>query len=554
MGISTQKDSSILVALIVAALLAITGGAWLVLNDNDEVDVAHDLMVQPQIDEHSIQRPAEDHSVAVDKAIQMAELAFQAGQLAEPAEGSAVHFYREVLSLEPSNPRAMTGMKLVASQLTDEAMEQIQKRNYEQAIATLNLLSDIEPESDNVIAVRLSLVEKTRIMYAAMDEAISQRQFERAETLARRLRGFPEVDAARVSAALVAIATARNQPEVVQEVIGDYVEPEMRASSTAVPPAATETTVPMHEQTDNTAVAEPMEAAANVRADESGSATRQMKRAEPGTNPGVDAMVSVDSQRESTGVGVTGDTALMGDAALEVGEDAPAMELADRAGTSDGQAVPNELVSPETVALAESRVAQMLAIATERVAELKLMHPESDSAYHYYQQALILDPGNTEAKRGLRSLVQTLTANALHQGETGKWQEAEALLTEADRIAYAESLVTETRSEIKTMRLAAEQDKFVNISQFLVKKSVTPKYPRRAVSRSVEGWVTLEFVVDANGETRDIKVVDSSRQYASQFSKAAIQAVEQWQFKPRMFEGQAISQRSKTTVQFKLTD
>ena len=83
---------------------------------------------------------------------------------------------------------------------------------------------------------------------------------------------------------------------------------------------------------------------------------------------------------------------------------------------------------------------------------------------------------------------------------------------------------------------------------------MSPKYPKRAVTRSIEGWVKVEFTVAEDGNTRDLQVVESSKRLTKQFTIAAIKAVEQWQFEPRVLDGQVIAQRSETTVQFKLAD
>jgi len=67
--------------------------------------------------------------------------------------------------------------------------------------------------------------------------------------------------------------------------------------------------------------------------------------------------------------------------------------------------------------------------------------------------------------------------------------------------------------------------------------SVAPAYPRRMATRGVEGWVLLEFSVDQLGRVQNPQVIDA--QPASGFSKAAIDAVLRYKYKPKVFDGKA---------------
>lgn len=53
--------------------------------------------------------------------------------------------------------------------------------------------------------------------------------------------------------------------------------------------------------------------------------------------------------------------------------------------------------------------------------------------------------------------------------------------------------------------------------------------------RGMEGYVTLELSIDANGEPKNIKIVESSN---SIFNKSALKAISSSKFKPVIINGQ----------------
>ena len=73
--------------------------------------------------------------------------------------------------------------------------------------------------------------------------------------------------------------------------------------------------------------------------------------------------------------------------------------------------------------------------------------------------------------------------------------------------------------------------------EYLPIVKVQPVYPRRALSRGVEGYVIVEFTVTKQGTTKDIRVVESS---SGMFDNAAIKAASKFKYKPRVVDGQPI--------------
>lgn len=67
---------------------------------------------------------------------------------------------------------------------------------------------------------------------------------------------------------------------------------------------------------------------------------------------------------------------------------------------------------------------------------------------------------------------------------------------------------------------------------------VQPIYPRRALSRGIEGYVVLEFTVTKNGSVRDPVVIEANPERV--FDQAAIQAALKFKYKPRIVDGEPV--------------
>jgi TonB family protein len=69
---------------------------------------------------------------------------------------------------------------------------------------------------------------------------------------------------------------------------------------------------------------------------------------------------------------------------------------------------------------------------------------------------------------------------------------------------------------------------------------VSPTYPENAAKTNTEGYVVLQFDITETGATDNITVVESSPEGV--FDKSASSALKQWQYKPRVQNGQALRQ------------
>ncbi len=73
--------------------------------------------------------------------------------------------------------------------------------------------------------------------------------------------------------------------------------------------------------------------------------------------------------------------------------------------------------------------------------------------------------------------------------------------------------------------------------EYLPIVKVAPVYPRRALSRGIEGYVIVEFTVSKQGTVKDPKVIEAEP--ADIFNQAAVDAAMKFKYKPRVVNGEA---------------
>ena len=81
-----------------------------------------------------------------------------------------------------------------------------------------------------------------------------------------------------------------------------------------------------------------------------------------------------------------------------------------------------------------------------------------------------------------------------------------------------------------------------------LENNIEIKYPKIMQSRNVEGKSIAEFIVNEDGSTSQISIVES---LGPAFDYEMISAIKKMHFEPAEFEGNPISVKYKLPVQFK---
>jgi len=86
------------------------------------------------------------------------------------------------------------------------------------------------------------------------------------------------------------------------------------------------------------------------------------------------------------------------------------------------------------------------------------------------------------------------------------------------------------------------------LAETLLSDRVEPEYPDAARRAHIQGSVTLETLISANGKVQQVTPVSGSPELAD----AAVNAVRQWHYKPFTVDGKKVPIRTQVTVNFML--
>ena len=130
----------------------------------------------------------------------------------------------------------------------------------------------------------------------------------------------------------------------------------------------------------------------------------------------------------------------------------------------------------------EARVQALLASARRALDDLRLTRPETDSAMFFYDQVLVIEPDNAEARRGHRLVADRyaeLARGALARGDTSR---ARALVSRGLSVDAGNSELLALRGELDTDRGAERQASAAPANGEI--RGETPKQ----LYRRIQGW------------------------------------------------------------------
>ncbi len=81
-------------------------------------------------------------------------------------------------------------------------------------------------------------------------------------------------------------------------------------------------------------------------------------------------------------------------------------------------------------------------------------------------------------------------------------------------------------------------------------KRIPPVYPVHAKQQKIQGYVTIQFIVNTQGAVEDVTVIESNP--SGIFDQSVITCVYKWLFKPGAVNGEVVNTLAQTTVNFEL--
>jgi TonB family protein len=448
---------------------------------------------------------------ALESLLSRADRALAAGALIAPAGENAADLYREVLRQSPRDPRALNGLEHVIDSLLAGAETQLQGHHLDAAQQLVEQARRINPAHPRVAFVAAQIdAQRERVVLGKAQRAAAGGNVAGAlaalDDAAHGTRPSTLVDEARTELAQqqldarVADYLSRARAALQQGRLIEPAEDNARSyvqSARALAPANAQ-----------------VQQATQDLISRLESEARQALSARNADQVDVWAAAAADSGADPARV-----AALHADAQQLRGA-ARAEEVTHLALAFNHSLEQGQVLEPATGSAKFYLARLEQADASGRATEL------ARSAYG----TRLLD----EARNTLR---------ARDFAGTRRW------LEEARAAGAAAADVGELDAALRAAQDEAQQaTSVVNESTLTRSRYVPPQFPPAALERGIDGWVDLQFLVDADGSVSDLAVVGA--QPVGIFEQAALEAVRHWRYQPVVRDGHAASQRARVRVRF----
>ena len=458
----------------------------------------------------------------VDLLIERAQQAMLDRHYLDPAEGSALALYRSALVLDPSRGEASQGLQRLAEILFAKVQSALDERKFDAALQALETARSINPGDSRLAAFdeRLAAL-RTELGPAQIQAALNAQNFDRATQLideaarARMLTGAKlnqlrdEVRRRREqfdSGRLVALIGARLQQDKLLDPHNDSAASYLdEARQTGISSAAL--------QAQN---------------------QEFIKRSMQAARGAIDQRRYGDADRyltELKNCGAVGPVLAALQHDLTAARSQPAREKSDQL--------------------------QLLELARSRLAQGNVTEPENDSALYYVNQLRTVDPQNTGLPQMVGAVQQKMMERAREALDAADLVKAEAVLRQAKTLGDSTELEA-LNGRLLEAKLKADRGAqgSPGSMQEVAENSLTRlkpmqlKYPSRALERSIEGWVEIQYTVTPKGKVVDVKALRADP--VGIFEAAATDSVAHMSYKPVVKDGTPIAVTTKIRVAFRL--
>jgi TonB family protein len=518
----------------VAALLLIAGAAWFFTRGGGEAAPAPKTASTPTAGQKAptSAQPAtpatEDASVSVeplpvadttivqgtvDELLEKARFAMRDRRYTEPNGDNALLYYRSAAAADPANGEALDGLTRVASVLASRFDESLGASRYDEAAQALVNFKSARPRDNRIAAM------ETRLVTVQVSKSLSEGNVDRASALVRQAQQNGSVPAEQITRWRNEIN--RRQDEARIKRLVDLAMERVRDGRLNEP--------------DN---------------DNAKYYLAQLKEL-PGTNASAQRVtreLSAAYLRKAREAGV----------ANQKSEYDRWVAEARSAGASNADITGLQREITTARQRANSAEADRLGqLARDRLREGKLTEPAQDSAVFYLTSLQTTDGNNAALAAASRELAAKLLERAGVAAREGRTAQIESDLTLARRWGadpkdiQAVQAIPARASNANARGGSAQPASSANLQSRLKRtRYVAPEFPERALTQKVSGVVVVEFVVDVNGEPRDVRVV--SAEPAGLFDRAAISAVRRWRYETVMVENVPTEVPARTSIRFAL--
>jgi TonB family protein len=504
-------------AAVIVAVLGAGAGAYMVLRHGEPtVAPAQPVPASPAHAARQPAIPAAGTDEKVDVLIEKAQQAMLERHFIDPAEGSALTLYKNALLLDPGSGEARQGLQRLAEILFARVQSALDERKFDVALQSLEIARSISPGDSRLSALDQRIASlRAELGPAQILAAIAAQNFDRAEQLIDEAARSKSLNPAKLTQ--LRDELRRRHEEAGIENLVKLIDARLQQDKLIEP------------HNDSAAYY-----LGQARAAGASAAALQLQTQELDKRLAQTVRADIDQRRfedadlflaDLHGYGVPAATV----AALQHDLDAA------RGAQAAAAAPPPR---PSSLDLAQSRLAQG-----------KVWEPDNDSALFYVNQLREADPKNSALPR-LSSAVQAQILDQARAAlDAAQPARAEALLQMAAGLGASAEL-TSLNQRLAQAKLASAGPPEVTEGDLTKVKALELEYPEGALAKGVEGWVSLSFVVTAEGKVTAMKVLDSSP--AGVFEAAATRALSHVRYKPMLQGGKPIVVVTKLRIAFRM--
>jgi periplasmic protein TonB len=450
----------------------------------------------------------------VDALIQKAQQAMLDRHFIDPASGSALSLYREVLIVDPDNGEALQGLQRLSEILIARVQSALDDRKFDVALQFLETARSIDANDQRLYALDEKIANlRAELGPAQILAALNAQNFDRATQLIDEAGRTKAMPLAKLNQLRDEVHRRRDEFEVARL---------LKLVDTRV-------------QQDH--VIDPRNDSAVYYLD-------QAKQAGAGA-------AAVQSQAQDLSKRIT----QMAHAAIEQHHfsDADRMIVELRgvgAPAAAAASLQRELSAARNQTAAQKPdLPQYLELAQARLSQGKLTEPDNDSALFYVNQLRAADPKSS----GLAQISGTLQAQILDRARAsldgGDLERSEALAQLAGGLGGSSDL--DALNDRIRQRKAAAGDLPQLPEQALTRLSkLEVQYPPRALQDNTEGWVEVAYTVKADGSVTNIKVVNAAPPKV--FDSSASRAVSRLRYKPVVQGGKATAIGTEVRIVYRV--
>ncbi len=383
---------------------------------------------------------------------------FSDWNLVEPAGDNAAESYRAVLKLESKNPRALQGLKRIASRLQGLALTKQSAGDLNGALEDVNKAIGVDPQRGELRALResltreISVLERHEKVAKLLKKAEQQLRDDRLvsppggnafESYQEVLNAQPENEQARqariglndVAARMTTLARTEQEAGRTTEALrridtglrlfkGLTGYEELQALRAAI----------VREQRVTTLLAAAAQQLKASRLFEPGgdnalASYQEVQTLEPNNETARQGLLAIADHQEAVAARAKA-AGNLNEALAAIGQGQTAVP--EHQGLAVLEAAVRRALKVQEVR--EKRLATLVGQAEKQLAAGRLTSPAGNNAYESYREVLATDPGNEAAQRGIQTLVAELEQRARQQQSTGAIQRSLSLVEEALRV------------------------------------------------------------------------------------------------------------------------